>query len=162
MDLRNVGEYLVAVLHRRSHGGVRDTISLAEFIVMTKGLVALVAVAAMTGCASPEKKAEKAEMGSVKADAAYCNDLAGLATESMEASYAKVHSATAAMDKAEAKALVAAHDAYTAAVAAIPGSTTLGAAATQVQGAYTEYQNRVQGLTGVECVAMGEAAAPAN
>ena len=62
------------------------------------------------------------------------------------------------MDKAEAKALVAAHDAYTAAVAAIPGSTTLGAAATQVQGAYTEYQNRVQGLTGVECVAMGEAA----
>lgn len=150
---------------------------------MTKGLVALVAVAAMTGCASPEKKAEKADMTSVKADAAYCNDLAGLAssiasyttldsassvadlkkaTESMEASYAKVQSATAAMDKAEAKALVAAHDAYTAAVAAIPGSTTLGAAAAQVQAAYTEYQNRVQGLTGVECVAMGEAAAPAN
>ena len=47
---------------------------------MTKGLVALVAVAAMTGCASPEKKAEKAEMTSVKADAAYCNDLAGLAS----------------------------------------------------------------------------------
>jgi hypothetical protein len=36
------------------------------------------------------------------------------------------------MDKAEAKA-PAAHDAYTAAVAAIPGSTTLGAAAAQVQ-----------------------------
>ena len=145
---------------------------------MTKGLVALVAVAAMTACASAEKKAEKADTGSMKADAAYCNDLAGLAssiaayttldstssvadlkkaTENMEASYAKVQSATAAMDKAEAKALVAAHDAYTAAVAAIPGSTTLGAAATQVQSAYAEYQNRVQGLTGVECVATGTA-----
>ena len=110
MDLRHKDWYFVAVLHRRSHGGVRDTTSLAEFIVMTKGLVALVAVAAMTGCASPEKKAEKAEMASVKADAAYCNDLAGLAssiaayttldstssvadlkkaTESMEASYAE-------------------------------------------------------------------------
>lgn len=149
---------------------------------MTKGLVALLAVAAVAGC-SAEKKAEKAEEKSMKADAAYCNDLAGLAssiaayttldstssvadlkkaTESMEAAYAKVQSATAAMDKAEAKALVAAHDAYTAAVGAIPGSTTLGAAAAQVQGAYADYQSRVQALTGVECVAMGEAAAPAN
>ena len=140
---------------------------------MTKGLVALVALAAMTGCASAEKKAEKADMGAMKADAAYCNDLAGLAsaigayttldstssvadlktaTANTEAAYAKVQSATAAMDKAEAKALVAARDAYTAAVAAIPGSTTLGSAAAQVQAAYTEYQNRVQGLTGVECV----------
>jgi hypothetical protein len=140
---------------------------------MTKGLVALVAVAAMTGCASAEKKAEKTEMTSVKADAAYCNDLASLASSiaayttldstssvadlktaatNTEAAYAKVQAATTAMDKAEAKALVAAHDAYAAAVAAIPGSTTLGAAAAQVQAAYTEYQSRVQGLTGVECV----------
>ena len=150
---------------------------------MTKGLVALLAVAAVAGCASAEKKAEKAEDKSMKADAAYCNDLAGLAssiaayttldstssvadlkkaTESMEAAYAKVQGATAAMDKAEAKALVAAHDAYTSAVNSIPGSTTLGSAATQVQSAYADYQSRVQALTGVECVAMGEAAAPAN
>jgi hypothetical protein len=150
---------------------------------MTKGMFAVVAVAAMAACASPEKKAEVTAEKSLKADAAYCNDLAGLAsaiaayttldstssvadlkaaTANMETSYAKVQSATAAMDKAEAKALVAAHDAYAAAVSAIPGSTTLGAAASQVQGAYTEYQNRVQGLSGVECVAEGSAPAPAN
>lgn len=145
---------------------------------MKKSLVVLVALGAMAACASPEKKAEKADMGSMKADAAYCNDLAGLATSiasystldstssvadlkaataNMESSYSKVQSATMSMDKAEAKAVVQAHDAYAAAVSAIPGSTTLGAAAAQVQAAYTEYQNRVQALTGVDCVAMGSA-----
>jgi hypothetical protein len=150
----------------------------AELTVMTKGLVVLAALAAMTACASAEKKAEKADASSMKADMNYCNDLAGLASsiaayttldstssvadlkkasESMEAAYAKVQDATTKMDKAEAKALVAAHTAYTSAVQGIPGSTTLGAAASQVQSAYAEYQARVQGLTGVECVAAGSA-----
>ena len=74
------------------------------------------------------------------------------ATANTEAAYAKVQSATAAMDKAEAKALVAAHDAYTAAVCGDPGLDHAGCGCGPVQGAYTEYQNRVQGLTGVECV----------